>query len=355
MLIWTTHQLKDLLLEDFRLRIESSENVADIMLKEAGISDGALIPFKEGYKEFLAKIRSKGVTGPVILVVEKGPRPPDKFLYPLNALCFSLEEDDIIKIGIFINFIFRLALLRAIPDIKPSPQITFSSSISDRPIDDPQKIRDVITYVVEKELPIIISFEINEYGRPVSVRGVCRIRQRGDVLILYQFKPLVLIKGMKEGSQIKAVLSYKELNYETIIKIIKVSDHDAESLLPERLFIERRRHVRIVPSVKKPIGLFLLMPGEATLCLECFDISQQGVGFFSERDLKEGEVYVFGLQLPEERKVIMSYGIIRFKKETGQKIRYGAELYIHPQDEELIVKYIRKREVEIIDILRQSS
>jgi hypothetical protein len=353
MLIWTTHQLKDLLVEDFRVRIESSDSITDLMLKEAGISDGALIPLEEGYRDFLAKIRSKGVTGPIILIVEKGPRPPDEFLYPLNALCFSLEEDDIVKMGIFINFIFRLALLSAIPDIKPSAQITFSSSISDRPIDDPQKIRDIINYVVEKEIPIIISFEINEYGRPVSVRGVCRIRQKGDFLILYQFKPLVLIKGIKEGAEIKAVLSYKELNYETIIKIIKVSEHDAESLLPERLFIERRRHVRIAPSVKKPVGLFLLMPGEATLSLECFDISQQGVGFFSERELKQGEVYVFSIQLPEERKVIMSYGIIRFKKETGQKIRYGAELYIHPQDEELIVQYIRKRGVEIIDILRQ--
>jgi hypothetical protein len=39
MLIWTTHQLKDLLVEDFRVRIESSDSITDLMLKEAGISD----------------------------------------------------------------------------------------------------------------------------------------------------------------------------------------------------------------------------------------------------------------------------------------------------------------------------
>lgn len=351
--IWTTHELKGLLVEDFQLRIEHSSNIKEAMLRDAGISDCGLIPLDENYKEFLAKLRSKGVTGPVIFIAENTPRVPDEFLYPKNAICFSLQEDDIIKMGMFINFIFRLAQLRAIPDLKPDHQVSFSEGVIDRPVEEPQKIKEVIIYMIEKELPLIISFEIDEYGRPVTVRGVCRVRLRDGHLILYQFKPLILIKGLKEGMDMKIVLSYKDINYEAIVKILKISEHDAEATIPERLFIERRRHVRIVPSIKKPVRLFMLIPGESTLPLDVFDISQQGIGFYSPRDLKTGEVYVFSIQLPEQPKVIMSYGIIRFKKQMDDIIRYGAELYLHPQDEELIVQYIRKREIEIIEILRE--
>ncbi len=356
MLIWTIHELRDLLVEgDFRLRIEHSSNIKEAMLREGGISDCGLIPLDEGYKEFLAKLRAKGVTGPVIFIADNTPRVPDEFLYPRDALCFSLQEDDIIKMGMFINFIFRLASLRAIPDLKTGQQVSFTEGITDRPVEEPEKIKEVISYMIEKELPLIISFEIDEYGRPVTVRGVCKVRLRAQHLILYQFKPIVLIKGLREGSDMKVVLSYKDINYEAIIKILKISEHDAEATVPERLFIERRRHVRIVPGIKRPVRLFVLMPGEATLPLEVFDISQQGIGFYSTRDLKTGEVYVFGIQLPDQAKVIMSYGIIRFKKQMEDTIRYGAELYLHPQDEELIVQYIKKREIEIIEVLRERS
>lgn len=356
MLIWTTHELRDLLVEeDFQLKIEHSSNIKEAMLRDAGISDCGLIPLDEDYKEFLAKLRARGVTGPVIFIAENRPRPPDEFLYPLSALCFSLQEDDIIKMGMFINFIFRLARLRAIPDIKLKPQISFSDHNDGRHSEDPQKIKDVISYVIEHDLPVIISFEIDEYGRPVSVRGVCKIRLRENSLVLYQFKPLVVIKGLDEGKDLKIVLSYKDLNYETMIKIIKMSNHEAEGTIPEILFIEKRRHVRIIPSIKKPVRVFMLMPGEATLSLEVFDISQRGIGFYSSRDLKTGEVYLFGIQLPDQPKIIMSYGIIRFKKQIEHNIRYGAELYLHLQDEELIVQYIRKREIEILDILREKT
>ncbi|MCX7794174.1 MAG: PilZ domain-containing protein [Thermodesulfovibrionales bacterium] len=353
MFIWTTHELKDILVEgDFRLRIEHSSNVKEAMLREGGMSDCALIPLDEGYKDFLAKLRARGVTGPVIFIAEDSRRPPDEFIYPLNALCFSLLDDDIIKAGVFINFIFRLAQLRAIPDIKLTHHLSFNKSISDSPVDEPERIRDVISYVIERELPVIISFEIDEYGRPVTVRGVCRVRLRQNNFILYQFKPNFLINGIRDSGDMKIVLSYKDMNYESVIKIIRKAEHEVEVTIPDKLFIERRRYVRIVPSLKKPVRLFMLMPCESTLSLEVYDISQRGIGFYSSRDLKIGDIYVFGIQLPEQTKIIISYGIIRFKKEKSSGIRYGAELYLHPQDEELILQYIRKRELEIIEILR---
>lgn len=190
MLIWTTHELKELLVEgDFKLRILHSSELKEQMLREANISDGALIPFDEQYRDFLARLRSKGITGPVIFIAENTKRPPDEFLYPMNALCFSFIEDDIVKTGMFINFIFRLAALRAIPDIKSTPSVTFKESIYDRPVEDPGVIKEVFNYIFDNDLSVIISFEINKYGRPVTARGVCKIRQREDLLVMYQFKP----------------------------------------------------------------------------------------------------------------------------------------------------------------------
>ncbi|MFN3740614.1 MAG: hypothetical protein ACK4TF_08090 [Thermodesulfovibrionales bacterium] len=145
MLIWTTHELRDLLVEgDLQLKIEHPSNIKEAMLRDAGISDCGLIPLDENYKEFLAKLRAKGVTGPVIFIAENTPRVPEEFLYPRNALCFSLQEDDIIKMGMFINFIFRLAQLRAIPDLKPDHQVSFREGVIDKPVEEPLKIKEEV-------------------------------------------------------------------------------------------------------------------------------------------------------------------------------------------------------------------
>lgn len=39
------------------------------------------------------------------------------------------------------------------------------------------------------------------------------------------------------------------------------------------------------------------------------------------------------------------------QKEKDVTLRYGVELYINPKDEEIIAKYVMKRELEIIQLL----
>jgi len=49
---------------------------------------------------------------------------------------------------------------------------------------------------------------------------------------------------------------------------------------------------------------------------------------------------------------VVTGGVIRYKKESDQGIRYGAEIRPHPWDEESIARYVMKREAELISLLR---
>jgi hypothetical protein len=100
------------------------------------------------------------------------------------------------------------------------------------------------------------------------------------------------------------------------------------------------------------VDLFALIPNEPTTRFKVFDISPQGIGFLCNRDLPVNSIYALMIMLPDPPAVVVTSGILRFKKESSNGIRYGAEFRPHPWDEESIAKYTMKREAEIISIVR---
>jgi|Deesub1362B_J571_1020462.scaffolds.fasta_scaffold00226_23 hypothetical protein len=352
MLIWTTPELKELIGNDFPLKLCDREDIKGDFLRNASLNDGAVIPAEEDYLEFIARVKANGIEGPIIFI-SSGDFEVSEELYSYNAIYFDKEKVDPLWLRRLLRFIFKIALSRGIPDIhvKP-PEFSTEKPSADRPVVNSTRISEVINYIIEKDISIIISFEIPEKDRAVTVRGVCRLKKDEKGLKLYHFRPALIIKGMKKDASIKTVLPYKDTAYETTIIIKEVGDREVVVSIPDFLLVERRRHVRVVPSPHKPVRLYILIPGEETISPEVVDISQRGIGFITPRELRVNDVYAFTIVLPEPEEIILSYGIIKYKGTVSAGYRYGVELKIHPKDEEIIAQYITKREVEIIELLR---
>jgi hypothetical protein len=221
----------------------------------------------------------------------------------------------------------------------------------DQPIEDRAAIAERLRFACTNEVPAIITFEIMENGEPLNVRGLCSFREATeDRLVFHNFKQATIFNALKKGLAIKLHFAYKQKSHVSLVTIQSTSDREITTSVPTRLFIARE--IRIQPSQSKPIGLYVLIPGEPTTPVKVTDISPRGIGFICSRDLPADNVYGLTIMLPDPQAVVVTGGVIRFKKESGQGIRYGAEIRPHPWDEESIARYVMNREAEIINLLR---
>lgn len=351
MRVWITKELKELLLlgDELPAKIVDKERIKSVFLIEALPHDIAIFPFEEDYIDFLTEKKRKGLNNPVIFISSE-PTMIQENLPSYNALLIDMKRTGKADVRNTIAFVCMLYSEAT----KPSPPITremiTEEPTRDKPEEDPGNIRKVIDYLIKEGISIIISFSILEADTPVTVRGSCRIKAITDNrLLLIRFKPLAILKGIKEGLPMKAVLP-AETPYECTLKVIKVQDEDVLTSIPDRLFIERRRFLRIEPSPERPVLLYILRHDEPTLPLHVTDISQRGIGFISGREFNLKEIYPFTIILPT-RETVVAYGVIKFKREEKDTFRYGVELFIHPKDEEKIAEYVMKREIEIIQLL----
>jgi len=237
----------------------------------------------------------------------------------------------------------------------PLPDFTLSAEAAakaeEKPIEDKVSIRDRLVYVHKKEVPVIVALEVRENGEPVTARGLCSIKEvRDDAIVYHRFKQQALIKAIKKGSSLQVYFTYKQKNHGSLAVVQNMTDKEIVASVPTRLFITRE--MRIQPNINKPVGLYILIANEPTTNFKVLDISQRGIGFLCTRDLPTDRAYSFTIILPDPQTFIVTSGVIHFKKEGNQGIRYGAEIRPHPWDEESLVKYIMKRETEIIGLLR---
>lgn len=350
MRVWTTKELAELLLcDELPVKIIEKERIKTIFLREALPHDIALIPFDDDYLDFLTEKKRRGLNNPVIFV-SKEPTMIQENLPSYNALLIDLKRTGKADLRNTLNFIIRICSETSRP-IHPIPkEMITEEPTRDKPEEDPEKIRNVMEYLLKEAISIIISFPILEAETPVTVRGSCKIKEIIDNrLLLIRFRPLTILKGLKEGLSVKAAFPAKTC-FEGTLNILKVKDEEVITDIPKRLFIERRRFLRIEPSPERPVLLHILKHDEPTIPVQVTDISQRGIGFISGRDFNVKEIYPFTIILPGGETVV-AYGVIKFKREEKDAFRYGVELLTHPKDEEKIAEYVMKREIEIIQLL----
>lgn len=201
--------------------------------------------------------------------------------------------------------------------------------------------------------PLIVAYTTLEERRHITVRCLAYIKDiLENRLVLHKFKPFLPLKILKNNYEIKAIFSSYPESYETSLKIMEIDGDTIYTNLPKGFY--KSRPIRIEPSPKKPIQLYILTYGEPTYPMEVLNISEKGIGFVSLRDFNIGAQLGMTIVLPEDYGIIVTYGTIRYRKEVSIGFfRYGAELHNHPKDRARIAKYIMSREKEIIEMLRK--
>jgi hypothetical protein len=269
-----------------------------------------------------------------------------------NALVLDLKKMGTDMVSDIVHYLLFIAQHYHVPPSVGFPPLAPSSPTSDdRPVEGAAAILKQLTYLHKADIPMIVAMDIYEYGVPVSARGACAIKTITDSsIVLNRFKQPAFFQAVKKGRSLKMYYSYRQLNHEAIVDIHKTTDTEIHVSLPDRLFV--KKDIRIQPNPNKPVALHVIVPGEPTTGCKVIDISTRGIGFLCSRNFPVDSVLSLTIQLPDPHVVILSTGIIRYKKESMEGIRYGAEIRPHPWDEENIAKYVMKREAEIICLLR---
>jgi len=356
MKIWTTKKLKELFFQDYvDIICVDSESFKTEYIKKSGIVDIAVCELIKDYLAFLNDKKLNGIEGITIFCDFR--RGLMENLGHYNAIVLDVNKIGIEECSKIIKFLisqqnekYQPFLLYQVSGVKFEPQqreIPFSIK---------NEIVQIIEYSYKNKMSLIFSFPIIEEGKNVTVRATCQIRDiKQNYFIVDKIKPNFTLNGLVEDTFIKVIFPAKEIHYEGLCLIRSEKDDMLYIDFPEKLFIERRRHLRIEPSVKKPVYIYVYIPKEASDPFEVLDISLKGASFISERDLSETGVYTFALWITDMDVVIMAAGVVRYKQAQNSKFKYGVEFQISEKDQEKVSNYIRKREIEILQNLKQLS
>jgi len=341
MQIWTTTQIAELIPDKWlNIKLFPEEVLKDAFLKNSLAGDVAILNFDADCMDFLSTVKAQGIRGPVIFI-SHGSTVTTENIHTDNAIILDFKKLGTAKVKNNIDFILKIASEHDGRESRSS-------------YEDPLKIRRILASTLKKEDTFfLVSVQILEDKKPVTVRGVCNIKTiRENTMVLHKFSPTLLLKGLRKGTQIMITLRYMDKNYGAVVSVLTMGGKEICTSIPKRMFTATNRYIRIEPGSKRPINLYLIEKNEPTIPLELINISMRGIGFLSTKNLEVGRSYGFYIKLPYPRAIVVCNGVIKYRKEHGRTIRYGAELEIKPEDEKNIAKYITKRELEIRQLLR---
>ena len=150
------------------------------------------------------------------------------------------------------------------------------------------------------------------------------------------------------------LIEHRNRRYQTSLEISRIDRESLVADVPGQFISMTRRFVRVEPSPRQPIPVSVIIPGQPTMTVAALEISRRGVAFLGTGVLAADRTYAFVIQLPNPQAVIACYGTVRSRREQADAFRYGAELQVHPKDEETICRYIMNREREIACLAREA-
>lgn len=356
MQIWTTKKLKELFLQGIEnvVCIEA-EAFESEYIRKSGILDIAVYELNKDYLAFLNNKKLKGIEGVTIFCDFR--RQMLEALSHYNAIILDVNKIAIDGCREIIKFVINLQKERYQPFLfYQINQLNLPLLTRDQPLATKEEIINIIHYPFKNNQSLIISFYVDEDGKKVTARATCIIKDiRQNYFVLDKIKPYFVLNNLVEDMVLKIIFPAKEFHYEGLCLLRSKKEDMLYVDFPEKLFVERRRHLRLEPSKKKPVYVYVFIPGEASIPYEVLDISLHGIAFLSERDLDETGIYTFAIWITDLNVIVMSSGIVRYKQRQNDKFKYGIEFQFSEKDIESISTYIRRREIEILQNIKDLS
>ena len=223
---------------------------------------------------------------------------------------------------------------------------------------------EALQYLLEHNLPLILSFPLEEEkGHIITGKGVCHIEKiHGSPRVtLGKFHPHGLLHHLSNCQSFSANFELKGKTFFCTIEGLTVTGSSIVADIPASLQTSMRKFLRIEPSRKAPVMIYINTPQYGTLSFAVQDISEHGSGFFTNLILDTEDVFTCGLELPiETGTFILPKASVVYKRESSEKEKavkkqnifvksnfYGLKLLSHNEDEKKIRLYIMKRDQEI--------
>lgn len=239
---------------------------------------------------------------------------------------------------------------------------------------------DAFKYLAEKNLPLILSFPMEEdKGHMITGKGICYIDKihGSSRFTMKNFSPTRVLKSLLNIQMFYANFEISGKTYGCLIEDIIVDRKTVAANIPVALSPFLRKYVRVEPSSKSPVILYLSTTNYGTVSFDVKDISERGVGFVADNNLYLEKDLVCGIEFPDvDINVILTKASLVYAKEAAWKtapafshgnpfnktagsgnhfkhIMYGIELNPHNEDSKKIRLYIMQRELEIQKIIQE--
>ena len=233
---------------------------------------------------------------------------------------------------------------------------------------------EVFQYLLEKKLPLIISFPMEEErGHLITGKGLCYVDSVHGTsrITLGRFSPFRLLAFLRTAVICHATFEVRGTTYGCLLKDITFHGEVSEKAhittsIPDGLSSFPRRFLRVEPSAKSPAVLYVKTMHYGTLQFNIKDISEGGVGFVSPTVLDLEQNFICAIHLPiESDNIVLSGAVLVYTKDqresqgeprkdrSNKGIFYGLELFPHQEDGKKIRLYVLERERQIRQIIQR--
>ncbi len=218
-------------------------------------------------------------------------------------------------------------------------------------------------YLKENGLPLIASFSLEEErGHVITGKCLCYIEDiYGTSRVkLGRFSPHRSPFAMRNAESFYATFDIEGKTYGCIMENIT---HDSSVLvtdIPRIVSPFHRKFLRVEPSRKSPVLLYLTIEGQGTVSHAIKDISERGIGFITDWVPGIDSKLVCGIHMPLDGGIfLLSPAVVVYNREvseggnsgiktkTPKGVSFGLQLFPHNEDEKKIRLYVMQRELEI--------
>ncbi len=236
---------------------------------------------------------------------------------------------------------------------------------------------EAFQFLYGQNLPLILSIPlIEEKGHLIKGKGTCYVEKifGSSSVNFCRFTPFKSLYSIRDCQYFCASFEVKGKTYGCIIEDFIVKGPIVTANIPDSITPYLRRFLRVEPSLRSPVNLYLNVSQYGTVSFSVKDISERGIGFIVDSTFNIEDKFVCGIEIPiEGRDFILTKAAIVNKrdpvqvagsiiKKKVQNIRlsssekgttYGLELFPHYEDEKKIRLYIMQRDVEIRRIIQE--
>jgi len=226
------------------------------------------------------------------------------------------------------------------------------------------KSLEAFQYLLDHNVPLLITFPFEEEkGHVITGKGICHIEKilNNSKVVLGRFNPQNLVHHLKKARSFQASFETKEETYFCAIEKLTTSGLTIVTDIPASLNMSMRKFLRVEPSLKSPVMLYIFTLQHGTVSFAVQDITEQGLSFIASSPLAVEDSFFCGLQIPTDKETfIFSNATVVYKIESAEidkrakkrgvlnkGILYGLALFPHSEDVKKIRLYMNNRDLEI--------